>query len=60
MRGGDFSTPLRFGRNDGDGGSVLVIRPLLKMTIGVPVAAVISSGAACRYGRQMENDPMIR
>ena len=30
IRGGDFSTPLRFGRNDGDGGSVFVIRPLLK------------------------------
>ncbi len=27
---GDFSTPLRFGRNDGDGGSVFVICPLLK------------------------------
>ena len=30
IRGGDFSTPLRFGRNDVDGGSVFVICPLLK------------------------------
>ena len=30
IRGGDFSTPLRFGRNDGDVGSVFVIPPLLK------------------------------
>ena len=30
------------------------------MTIEVPANTVISSGAACRYGRQMENAPMIR
>ncbi len=30
IRGGDFSTLLRFGRNDVDGGSVFVICPLLK------------------------------
>ena len=40
---GDFSTPLRFGRND-DRGSA---------------STVISSGAACRYGRQTGIDPMI-
>ena len=33
--------------------------PFFNMTIGVPAATVISSGAACRYGRQMENAPMI-
>ena len=25
IRGGDFSTPLRFGRNDGDGGGFFII-----------------------------------
>ena len=30
IRGGDFSTPLRFGRNDGDGGNAFVICPFLK------------------------------
>ena len=43
IRGRDFSTPLRFGRNDG----------------GALANTVISSGAACRYGEQMENALMI-
>ena len=43
----------------GMGGSVFVICPLLKMTIGVPVAAVISSGAACPYGRQTGTAPLM-
>ena len=59
IRGGDFSTPLRYSRNDEGGrrrfchlGSE--ISPLrfapVEMTIGVPAANVISSGAARRYG----------
>ena len=43
IRWRDFSTPLRFGRNDG----------------GALANTVISSGAACRYGEQMENAMMI-
>ena len=31
----------------------------VEMTGGVLAATVISSGAACRYRRQMENVPMI-
>ena len=50
IRGGDFSTPLRFGRNDGDGGSVFCHLPPSEMTRGALVTIVISSGAACRYG----------
>ena len=52
IRGGDFSTPLRSGRNDGGAGWRFVIdfSTPLKMTIGVPAANVISSGAARRYG----------
>jgi len=60
IRGGDFSTPLRFGRNDGRaqaGFSVIwgrEISPLrfasVEMTREALASTVISSGAACRYG----------
>ena len=60
IRGGDFSTPLRFGRNDGRaqaGFSVIwgrEISPLrfasVEMTREALATIVISSGAACRYG----------
>ena len=50
IRGGDFSTPLRFGRNDGDGGSVFCHLPPSEMTRGALVTIVISSGGTCRYG----------
>ena len=58
IRGGDFSTPLRFGRNDGRaqaGFSVIwgrEISPLrfasVEMTIGVSANTVISSGVFMR------------
>ena len=56
---GDFSTPLRFGRNDGGCGRLFFhwgreISPLrfatVEMTRGALATIVISSGAACRYG----------
>ena len=58
IRGGDFSTPQRFGRNDGDGGSVFVIRPPYEMT--VCCSPTPSSRAGLRVGMgQMENALMI-
>ena len=33
--------------------------PFFNMTIGVPAATVISSGAACRYERQTVTAPMM-
>ena len=68
IRGGDFSTPLRFRLNDRGRGQFFChlgreISPLrfasVEMTRGALVSTVISSGAACRYGRQMENASMI-
>ena len=55
---GDFSTPLRFRRNDGNGGSVFVIRPPYEMT--VCCSPTPSSRAGLRVGMgQVENALMI-
>ena len=71
IRGGDFSTPLRYGRNDEDGRQRFChlgreISPLcsaaVEMTRGALANIVISSGAAWRYGadRKRSHDTLSR